>query len=138
MAADVAGRAYPDPLLLALFFIGAVAMRGAGSTYNDIADRELDQKVERTRNRPVASGVVRVSSAWLFCGLQCLVGLAVLLSLNGFSIVLGFCSILPVLAYPFMKRITSWPQAVLGLAFSWGALMGWAAVFGSLGVPALC
>ena len=138
MAADVAGRAYPDPLLLALFFIGAVAMRGAGSTYNDIADRELDQKVERTRNRPVASGVVRVSSAWLFCGLQCLLGLAVLLSLNGFSIVLGFCSILPVLAYPFMKRITSWPQAVLGLAFSWGALMGWAAVFGSLGVPALC
>ena len=119
MAADVAGRAYPDPLLLALFFIGAVAMRGAGSTYNDIADRELDQKVERTRNRPVASGVVRVSSAWLFCGLQCLLGLAVLLSLNGFSIVLGFCSILPVLAYPFMKRITSWPQAVLGLAFSW-------------------
>ena len=138
MAADVAGRAYPDPLLMVLFFIGAVAMRGAGSTYNDIADRELDRKVERTRNRPVASGVVSVKSAWLFCGLQCLVGLAVLLSLNGFSIVLGFCSVLPVLAYPFMKRITSWPQAVLGLAFSWGALMGWAAVFGSLGVPALC
>jgi 4-hydroxybenzoate polyprenyltransferase len=73
----------------------------------------------------------------LFCGLQCLVGLVVLLSLNGFSIVLGLCSILPVLAYPFMKRITSWPQAVLGLAFSWGALMGWAAEFGALGVPAL-
>jgi 4-hydroxybenzoate polyprenyltransferase len=138
MAASVAGKAYPDPVLMILFLIGAVAMRGAGSTYNDIADRELDQKVERTRNRPVASGAVRVSSAWIFCGLQCLAGLAVLLSLNSFSIMLGFCSMLPVLAYPFMKRITSWPQAVLGLAFSWGALMGWAAVFGSLGVPALC
>jgi len=138
MAADVAGKAYPDLSLMALFFIGSVAMRGAGSTYNDIADRELDRKVERTRNRPVASGAVSVSRALLFCGLQCLVGLAVLLSLNGFSIVLGLCSILPVLAYPFMKRITSWPQAVLGLAFSWGALMGWASVFGSLDVPALC
>jgi len=138
MAADVAGKAYPDLSLMALFFIGSVAMRGAGSTYNDIADRELDRKVERTRNRPVASGAVSVSRALLFCGLQCLVGLVVLLSLNGFSIVLGLCSILPVLAYPFMKRITSWPQAVLGLAFSWGALMGWASVFGSLDVPALC
>ena len=138
MAADVAGKAYPDLSLMALFFIGSVAMRGAGSTYNDIADRELDGKVERTRNRPVASGAVSVSRALLFCGLQCLVGLAVLLSLNRFSIVLGFCSMLPVLAYPFMKRITSWPQAVLGLAFSWGALMGWASVFGSLDLPALC
>jgi len=138
MAADVARRAYPDLALMVLFLIGSVAMRGAGSTYNDIADRELDRKVERTRNRPVASGAVSVSRALLFCGLQCLVGLAVLLSLNGFSIVLGFCSMLPVLAYPFMKRITSWPQAVLGLAFSWGALMGWASFFGSLGVPALC
>lgn len=138
MAADLAGKAVPDLMLMALFFIGSVAMRGAGSTYNDIADRNLDQKVERTRNRPVASGAVSVLQATLFCGLQCLIGLAVLLSLNGFSIVLGFCSMLPVLAYPFMKRITSWPQAVLGLAFSWGALMGWAAVFGSLGVPALC
>ena len=138
MAADVAGSAYPDPLLMVLFLIGSVAMRGAGSTYNDIADRKLDQKVERTRNRPVASGAVSVKAALLFCGLQCLVGLGVLLSLNGFSIVLGFCSMLPVLAYPFMKRITSWPQAVLGLAFSWGALMGWAAIFGSLAAPALC
>lgn len=137
LAADQAGRAYPDPVLLLLFFIGAVAMRGAGSTYNDIVDRELDRKVERTRNRPIASGAVSVRAGGLFCGVQCLMGLWVLVSLNRFSMVLGVCSILPVLAYPFMKRITSWPQAVLGLAFSWGALMGWAAVFGSLDWPAL-
>jgi len=137
LADDVAGRPYPDPVLLLLFLIGSVAMRGAGSTYNDIVDRDLDRLVERTRNRPVASGAVGVKSALVFCGLQCLIGLGVLLSLNWFAVVLGFCAMLPVIAYPFMKRITSWPQAVLGLAFSWGALMGWAAEFGALGVPAL-
>ncbi len=137
LAADVAGRPYPSPILLLLFLIGSVAMRGAGSTYNDIVDRDLDRLVERTRNRPVASGAVGVKSALLFCGLQCLIGLGVLLSFNWFAVVLGFCAMLPVLAYPFMKRITSWPQAVLGLAFSWGALMGWAAEFSGLGMPAL-
>ncbi len=137
LATDVRGSAYPDPFLMMLFLIGSVAMRGAGSTYNDIVDRDLDRKVERTRNRPIASGAVSVKAGILFCLAQCLIGIGVLVSLNGFSMVLGVCSILPVLAYPFMKRITSWPQAVLGLAFSWGALIGWAAVFGSLGWPAV-
>jgi 4-hydroxybenzoate polyprenyltransferase len=135
LAADVAGKPYPDPLLLILFWLGSVAMRGAGSTYNDIVDRDLDRKVERTRNRPMASGAVSVKAGLLFCLMQCLIGLGVLFSLNGFSVLLGVCSVIPVLAYPFMKRITSWPQAVLGLAFSWGALMGWAAVFGRLDWP---
>jgi 4-hydroxybenzoate polyprenyltransferase len=138
LASAINGDAYPDPVLLILFFIGAVAMRGAGSTYNDIADRELDAKVERTRNRPLASGAVSVKQAWAFCIMQALIGLIVLLSLNGFAILIGFMSLVPVLVYPFMKRITSWPQAVLGLAFSWGALMGFAALSGTLGWSAYC
>ena len=117
---------------LVLFLIGAVAMRGAGSTYNDIVDRKIDAQVERTRGRPLASGRVGVTAACVFLLAQCLVGLAVLLSFNRFSILLGFSSLALVAAYPFMKRVTSWPQAVLGAAFAWGALMGWAAAFGSL------
>lgn len=132
LAAHKAGHALPDLINLGLFFIGAVAMRGAGSTYNDLVDRDLDRKVERTRNRPLPSGQVSVRGASIFIALQCLIGLAILLSFNGFSILLGFASLVPVLMYPFMKRMTSWPQAVLGLAFSWGALMGWAVEFGSL------
>lgn len=132
LASHVAGKPWPDLLHLVLFFIGAVAMRGAGSTYNDLVDRDLDKHVERTRNRPLPSGQVSAQGALIFIAVQCLVGLAVLASLNGFAIALGFLALLPVLIYPFMKRITSWPQAVLGLAFSWGALMGWAAAFGSL------
>jgi 4-hydroxybenzoate polyprenyltransferase len=123
---------------LLLFLIGAVAMRGAGSTFNDIADRAIDAKVERTRGRPLASGRVSVSAAWAFIAAQCLVGLAVLLSFNPFAIALGFSSMGFVCVYPFMKRITSWPQAVLGAAFAWGGLMGWAVAFGSLALaPAL-
>lgn len=117
---------------LALFFVGAVAMRGAGSTYNDIADRKIDAKVARTRGRPLPSGRVSVAAAKAFLLAQCLVGLAVLLCFNPFAIALGFSSLGFVAVYPFMKRITSWPQAVLGAAFAWGALMGWAAIFGSL------
>ncbi len=117
---------------LALFFIGAVAMRGCGSTYNDLVDREIDATVERTRGRPLPSGRVGVGAAKVFFVAQALVGLAVLLQFNLFSIVLGICSLVPVAIYPFMKRITSWPQAVLGAAFAWGALMGWAAVTGGL------
>jgi 4-hydroxybenzoate polyprenyltransferase len=117
---------------LLLFMIGAIAMRGAGSTYNDIVDRKIDAQVERTRGRPMPSGRVSVAAALGFLATQCLVGLAVLLSLNLFSIVLGFSSLAFVAVYPFMKRVTSWPQAVLGAAFAWGALMGWAAAFGSL------
>jgi 4-hydroxybenzoate polyprenyltransferase len=120
---------------LLLFFVGAVVMRGAGSTYNDIVDRHIDAKVERTRGRPLASGRVSATSAAFFLAAQCLAGLAVLLSFNGFTILLGFASLGVVGLYPFMKRISSWPQAVLGAAFAWGALVGWAAAMGSLTPP---
>jgi len=136
LVASYQSHAFPSLTDLILFFIGAVAMRGAGSTYNDIVDRDLDRRVARTRSRPVASGQVSVKAASLFCALQCLIGLLVLLSFNAFAIGLGFLSMVPVLIYPFMKRITSWPQAVLGLAFSWGALMGWATSQGALAAPA--
>jgi 4-hydroxybenzoate polyprenyltransferase len=122
---------------LALFFIGAFAMRGAGCTWNDIVDRDLDASVERTRSRPIPSGQVSVGQAGLFLVLLALIGLAVLIAFNGFTIVLGIVSLAIVVVYPFMKRITYWPQIVLGLAFSWGALMGWAAAFGALGLPPL-
>lgn len=123
---------------LLLFLIGAIAMRGAGSTYNDLVDRRIDAQVERTRGRPLPSGRVTPRQAKVFIVAQCLIGLVVLLSFqNPFTIALGFGSLVIVLAYPFMKRITSWPQAVLGLAFAWGGLMGWAAIFGSLAAPAV-
>src|SRR5712671_4344283 len=120
-----------------LFFIGAFAMRGAGCTWNDIVDRDLDSQVERTRSRPIPSGQVTVASAAAFLLLQALVGLAVLLQFNRFTIYVGFASLAVVAIYPFMKRITYWPQIVLGLAFSWGALMGWPATFARLDLPAL-
>src|SRR5499427_3249807 len=122
---------------LLLFFIGAFAMRGAGCTWNDIVDRDLDARVERTRSRPIPSGQVTVASAAAFLALQALVGLAVLLQFNRFTIYVGFASLAVVVVYPFMKRITYWPQIVLGLAFSWGALMGWPATFARLDPPAL-
>lgn len=115
-----------------LFWIGAVAMRGAGCTYNDIVDHEIDASVERTRSRPLPSGQVSRKQAWLWLGLQLLIGLVVLLQFNSYTQILGLSSLLVVAAYPFMKRITHWPQLVLGLAFSWGGLMGWASVYGSL------
>jgi 4-hydroxybenzoate polyprenyltransferase len=136
LAADAIGQPYPDPVLLVLFWIGAVAMRGAGSTYNDIVDRDIDRRVERTRQRPVASGAVSATAASAFCAVQCLIGLSVLVNFPVFAIFLAFLSLIPVAIYPFMKRVTSWPQAVLGLAFSWGALMGWAVVTNGLGAPA--
>ena len=136
LAAMAEGRGlYVSHLLL--FLIGAVAMRGAGSTYNDLVDREIDAKVERTRGRPLPSGRVAPRDAKLFLVLQALIGLAVLLCFNRFAIALGFASLGFVAIYPFMKRVTSWPQAVLGLAFAYGGLMGWAAVFGSLSAPAV-
>ena len=137
LAAVAAHRAAPSLAHLILFFVGAFAMRGAGCTWNDIADRELDRSVERTRSRPIPSGQVSVLNAAIFLVLQSLVGLAVLLAFNAFTIALGIASLVIVAVYPFMKRITYWPQIVLGLAFSWGALMGWAAFFGRLGLPAL-
>ncbi len=137
LAAVAAHRAAPSLTHLALFFVGAFAMRGAGCTWNDIVDRDLDRSVERTRSRPIPSGQVSVFQAATFLVLQALVGLAVLISFNVFTVVLGIASLAIVVVYPFMKRITYWPQTVLGLAFSWGALMGWAAAFGRLDVPAL-
>ena len=122
---------------LVLFFIGAFAMRGAGCTWNDIVDRDLDARVERTRSRPIPSGQVSVAAAALFLALQALVGLAVLLAFNRFTVYVGLASLAVVAVYPFMKRITYWPQIVLGLAFSWGALMGWPATFARLDLPAV-
>jgi len=119
-----------------LFFVGAFAMRGAGCTWNDIVDRDLDARVERTRSRPIPSGQVSVASAAAFLVLQALVGLAVLLQFNRFTVGVGLASLAVVAVYPFMKRITYWPQIVLGLAFSWGALMGWPAIFARLDAPA--
>jgi len=119
-----------------LFFIGAFAMRGAGCTWNDIVDRDLDARVERTRSRPIPSGQVSVAAAAVFLALQALVGLLVLLQFNRFTVAVGFASLAVVAVYPFMKRITSWPQIVLGTAFSWGALMGWPATFARLDLPA--
>ena len=130
--AGIAAHALPNPLHLALFLVGAVAMRGAGSTYNDIIDRKIDAGVERTRHRPLPSGRLSVRAAKLFLAAQSVVGALVLLSFNPFTIALGLGSLSIVAVYPFMKRITSWPQAVLGLAFAYGGLMGWAAAFGSL------
>jgi 4-hydroxybenzoate polyprenyltransferase len=119
-----------------MFFIGAFAMRGAGCTWNDIVDRDLDARVERTRSRPIPSGQVGVRGAAAFLVLQALLGLAVLLTFNRFTILVGIASLAVVAIYPFMKRVTYWPQIVLGLAFSWGALMGWPAIFGRLDRPA--
>jgi 4-hydroxybenzoate polyprenyltransferase len=112
-------------------------MRGAGCTWNDLVDRDLDARVERTRSRPIPSGQVSVRAAAMFLVLQALIGLAVLLQFNGFTILVGLASLGIVAIYPFMKRITYWPQIVLGLAFSWGALMGWPAVLARLDPPAL-
>ena len=118
--------------LLVLFAIGAFAMRTAGCVYNDILDRDIDAKVSRTQARPLASGQISVRSAMVLIAGLCLVGLAVLVQFNWFAVCLGFASVGIVLIYPLMKRVTFWPQAFLGLAFSWGALMGWAAIFSSL------
>jgi 4-hydroxybenzoate polyprenyltransferase len=123
----LAADGLPDLRLIVLFAVGAVVMRGAGCTFNDIVDRDFDAQVERTRARPIPSGAVSVAAAWIFLGAQLLAGLAVLLALSPFAIALGVASLLIVAIYPFMKRITYWPQAVLGLAFNWGALMGYAA-----------
>jgi 4-hydroxybenzoate polyprenyltransferase len=134
--AAIAQRQPPNFALLLLFLVGAIAMRGAGSTFNDLIDRHIDAQVERTRGRPLPSGRVSPRGAALFMGAQCTVGLLVLLALNPFARIVGIASLVPVAAYPFMKRFTSWPQAILGLAFSWGALVGWAAETGGLAAPA--
>jgi 4-hydroxybenzoate polyprenyltransferase len=137
LAAGVSGHIRSLPLTIVLFFIGAFVMRGAGCTWNDITDRDLDAKVERTRSRPIPAGQVSVTQALIFLVAQALIGLAVLLQFNRFAIFTGIASLLIVAIYPFMKRITWWPQVVLGLAFSWGALMGFAAEFSRIDVVAV-
>jgi 4-hydroxybenzoate polyprenyltransferase len=137
LAAGVARELKSLPLELALFFLGAFAMRGAGCTWNDITDRDLDAKVERTRSRPIPAGQVSVMQALVFLAAQAVIGLAVLLQFNRFAVWTGIASLLIVAIYPFMKRITWWPQIVLGLAFSWGALMGFAVTFGRLDATAV-
>jgi 4-hydroxybenzoate polyprenyltransferase len=137
LAARVAGEIGQLPLDIVLFFIGAFAMRGAGCTWNDITDRDLDARVERTRSRPIPAGQVSVRAAMVFLVAQALVGLAVLLQFNRFAVGTGIASLIIVAIYPFMKRITWWPQIVLGLAFSWGALMGFAVTLGRIDATAL-
>jgi len=137
LAAGVARDVSGLPLTVLLFFIGAFVMRGAGCTWNDITDRHLDTMVERTRSRPIPAGQVSVLQAFLFLVLQALVGLAVLLQFNRFAIWTGIASLAIVAIYPFMKRITYWPQVTLGLAFSWGALMGFAVTLGRIDAAAL-
>jgi 4-hydroxybenzoate polyprenyltransferase len=137
LAAGVAQHVSQLPLVIALFFLGAFAMRGAGCTWNDITDRDLDAKVERTRSRPIPAGQVSVPQALAFLVVQALIGLVVLLQFNRFAVASGIASLAIVAVYPFMKRITWWPQVVLGLAFSWGALMGFAVTLGRIDATAL-
>jgi len=118
--------------LMLLFAVGATVMRGAGCAYNDIVDKDFDAAVERTRSRPIPAGEISLKKAWLFLVLLCLIGLVVLLQLNEYAVWVGLGSLFLVAGYPFMKRITYWPQAWLGLTFNWGALVGWAAVAGEL------
>jgi 4-hydroxybenzoate polyprenyltransferase len=125
----------PDWKLLGLFFLGAALMRAAGCAYNDIVDRDLDRQVARTALRPVASGQIGVRAAWVYVGVCSLIALSILLTFSPLAIGLGVGSLLLVAAYPFMKRITWWPQAWLGLTFNWGALLGFAAATGTLSWP---
>ncbi len=132
LASRTLGAEYPDPTLLLLFAIGALVMRGAGCTYNDIIDKDIDAKVARTQTRPLPSGQVSVKAATIFMVGLSLIGLLVLLSFNATTIWLGLLVLPMVAAYPLVKRVSSWPQAVLGLAFNWGALLGYTAVLGRL------
>ena len=134
LAAAVAGT-WPDWRLVLLFAVGALVMRSAGCTVNDLADRDYDAKVARTATRPIPSGQITPRQALVFLAMELLAGLLVLVQLNGFAILLGLAALPLVFAYPFMKRFTYWPQAWLGLTFNWGALVGWAAVTGGLAWP---
>ena len=127
----------PDLWLMALFALGALVMRGAGCVLNDIADRDFDSLVARTRTRPIASGEISVTNAVLFLAALLFVALLILIQFNAFAVALGIASLPLVVLYPYAKRFTHWPQAVLGLTFNWGALLGWAAVEGRVDLPAL-
>lgn len=126
-----------DAVLCLLFLIGAVAMRGAGCTYNDIIDRDIDARVRRTAGRPLPAGQIGLRGAWAWLAIQCLAGLAVLVCLPPAAAGVALAALPLVAAYPFMKRITWWPQAWLGLTFNWGALVGVATVTGALEPAAL-
>ena len=134
-AAD--GRMFPDPFYVILMGIGAVVMRGAGCTYNDIIDRDIDAQVARTKNRPIPSGAVSVKAAWLLAIGLSLAGFLILITFNRLTIILGIGSLALVAIYPFMKRITWWPQAWLGLTFNWGAIVGFTAETGRIEWPML-
>ncbi|HEX7968310.1 MAG TPA: UbiA family prenyltransferase, partial [Stellaceae bacterium] len=136
-AIALAAPGWPDWRLMALFGIGAMAMRGAGCTLNDIIDRDFDARVARTRTRPLPSGAVSLRQAVIFLVFQLMIGAAVLVSLDRLAILLGLLVLLLIATYPLMKRVTYWPQFFLGLNFNWGALLGWAAATGSLAPPAL-
>lgn len=130
--AHIAQSTPPNMWYAFLFLVGSIIMRGAGCTINDIADRKFDAQVERTQNRPIASGRITVTQALIFLGAQLLAGLVILMQFNGYSIRLAICSLVIVAIYPFTKRFTYYPQVILGLAFNWGALIGWTAIHGSL------
>jgi 4-hydroxybenzoate polyprenyltransferase len=134
-AVALAGQAVERWDLLLWILIGAIAMRGAGCVYNDIVDRDLDAKVARTAARPIPAGLVTVRAAWVWLVALSLVGLVVLMQLRPLAAAVALASLLPVAAYPFMKRITWWPQAWLGLVFSWAALVGWTEAAGALSAP---
>lgn len=131
----LAGGAIERWALIIWFLVGSIAMRGAGCVYNDIVDRDLDAQVARTRARPIPSGLVSIRLAWVWLVALCLVGLVVLLQLSVLAAIVALASLAPVAAYPFMKRITWWPQAWLGVVFSWAALVGWSDVAGALSWP---
>jgi 4-hydroxybenzoate polyprenyltransferase len=136
-AVALAGLDRRGVALILWLALGAWAMRGAGCVYNDLVDRDLDAKVERTRLRPLASGRVGRTGAWALLAALCLIGLAVLLQLNRLAQMVALASLVPVAFYPYMKRIIWWPQAWLGIVFSWAALVGWAAAAGAIGTTAL-
>jgi 4-hydroxybenzoate polyprenyltransferase len=131
----LAGGAVSRWDLILWLLLGSIAMRGAGCVFNDIVDRDLDAQVARTRARPIPSGLVSIRLAWVWLVALCLIGLVVLLQLTPFAAVVALASLAPVAAYPFMKRITWWPQAWLGLVFSWGLLVGWSDIAGALSLP---
>jgi 4-hydroxybenzoate polyprenyltransferase len=132
LAHIVAGNQYLNWCYAILFLLGAIVMRGAGCTVNDIVDRKIDAEVARTKSRPIPSGRVSVNAAVVFLVAQLLVGLAILLQFNTYTVILAASSLVIVAVYPLMKRITYFPQLVLGLAFNWGALVGWSAIHGSI------
>ncbi len=136
-AGALASDGAPDWRLMLLFAVGALVMRGAGCTFNDIVDRDFDGRVERTKHRPIPSGAVSVRAAWIFLGAQLAAGLAVLLALSPLAIALGLASLALIAIYPFSKRVTWWPQIVLGIVFNWGVLMGYAAAANRLALAPL-